>query len=560
MHDATNKILQSIDEINLKVNRNSKFTEELVKSLSRQIKIVGNYLGLDDEELIIWWSMFVNLTVMHTSVSFDDIASFLHLNTVKVMSFAPTFDKLIGLKILRRERSDGRRRRRPDRLTTFNYFVPSNIINSLTRNEATLPTVTKGNLTKYQILDIVYNLVVNDMSNELLTYDGLVEEIEQLFADNPDNKFLNLVSSYHLPIEDQIVLFISCCEMTDNSSVDLTKLFRILYSDVETQMMARKKFLRSETKLQQLELVDLKTDTFKSDREVELTEKGRNVFFSEDLEFFMKNEVVNQKDLILHESIQEKPLFYNEEDKKNLDFLTQLLLPENRILEKMQKMQTRPQVMILLSGMPGIGKSEFVLQLARRTKRDVKRVDLSEVKSHFYSDSEKLTAKIFRDYASLYKVKEIKPIMYIDEIDGWLGQRSIGGSSAVDSTEHAIQSILLMLLSEFEGILVGCTNIHKRLDPSYMRRFGFKYEIHLPNEDTRVNLWKDRLPNLTDEQVLYLAHRHNLAGGSIDNVCRKIVLTQLVYETSPDLQQIDQFCFEEFLDRPNEKRKIGYLG
>jgi SpoVK/Ycf46/Vps4 family AAA+-type ATPase len=398
------------------------------------------------------------------------------------------------------------------------------------------------------------------MNNELLNYQGLVEEIELLYEENPDNKFLNLVKGFHLPIDEQIVLFTSCCEFTDNESVDLTKLFKIIYSDVETQLIARKKFLRSETKLQQLDLVDLKTDNFRSDREVELTEKGRNIFFSEDLEFFMKNEVSNQKDLILHESIQEKSLFYNEEDKKNLDFLTQLLLPENRILEKMERMNTRPQVMVLLSGAPGCGKSEFVMQLARRTNRDIKRIELSEVKSHFFGDSEKLTAKIFRDYAQLYRAKEIKPIMYIDEIDGWLGQRSIGGSSAVDATEHAIQSILLMLLSEFEGILVGCTNIHKRLDPSYMRRFGFKYQIQLPNENTRYLLWKDRLPNLTDEQAVYLANRHRLAGGAIDNICRKIVLTQLVYDNFPDLQQIDQFCSEEFLDKPNEKRKIGYLG
>ena len=501
----------------------------------------------------------VNLTINHTSVSFEDISNFLHVSVVKAMSFVPTLDKLVSLRILRRERSNGRRRRRPDRLNSFNFFVPANIITSLTQNEPNLPSKNKTSLNKYQILDILYNLIINDLNNELLNFQALVDEIEILYEEQPDSIFLNQVKSLHLSIDEQLVLFICCCEFTDNESVDLTKLFKILYPDVENQILFRKKFLKSETKLQQLDIVDLKTDSFKSDREVELTEKGRNLFFADDLEFFMKNETVSAKDLILHETIQEKTLFYNEEDQKNLDFLTQLLLPENRILEKMEKLKSRPQVMILLSGAPGCGKSEFVMQLARRTNRDIKRVELSEVKSHFFGDSEKLTAKIFRDYASLYKAKEIKPIMYIDEIDGWLGRRSIGGSSAVDSTEHAIQSILLMLLSEFEGILVGCTNLHKRLDNSYMRRFGFKYEIHLPNENTRFKLWKDRLPNLTDEQALYLAHRHNLAGGAMDNVCRKIAMTQLVYDTSPDLRQIDQFCVEEFLDKPTEHRKIGYL-
>jgi len=556
--DDASKILKSIDEINEKCFKN-KFTEELVKSLSRQVKIVGKYLGIDDEELIVWWSIMVNLTINHTSVSFDDISSFLHISVVKAMSFVPVYDQLVNLKILRRERSNQRRRRRPERLSTFSYFVPADIITSLTRNETILPARTKSNLSKYQILDIVYNLVVNDMSNELLNYQTLCEEIEQLFEENPESKFLNQIKGCHLPIDEIIVLFLTCCEFTDNESVNLTSLFRLLYSDVESQIKARKRFLKSETKLQQLDLVDLKTDTFKSDREVELTEKGRNIFFADDLEFFMKNEIVSQKDLILHESIQEKALYYNEDDRKNMDFLTQLILPENRVLEKMVDMKLRPQIMVILTGKPGVGKSEFVYQIGRKTGRNIKRVDISDTKSHFYGDSEKITKKIFKDFDLLRKSSEVEPILFLNEMDGWLGQRSIGGSSAADSTDNAIQSILLQLLEEFSGILIGCTNIHQRLDASYMRRFGFKYEIHLPDEKTRFLLWKDKLPTLTDEQAKYLSDRHKLSGGMIDNVSRKVVMTQLISNSIPNLREIDQFCLEEFLDKPNEKRRIGYL-
>ena len=233
--------------------------------------------------------------------------------------------------------------------------------------------------------------------------------------------------------------------------------------------------------------------------------------------------------------------------------------PENKVLEKMRDLRIRPQVMVLVNGGPGVGKTEFVYQVARQTGRNIKRIELSDTKSHFYSDSEKLTVKVFRDFSLLRKSSEVEPILFINEIDGWLGQRSIGGASAVDQTENSIQSILLQQLEEFEGILFGCTNIWKRLDSSYMRRFGFKYEIHPPDESTRFLLWKDKLPTLTDEQAKYLSERHQLTGGTIDNICRKVIMSQIIYNSIPNLSEIDEFCQQEFLEKPMEKRRIGYL-
>ena len=304
MEDGSNKILKSIDEI-CENGFKKKFSNEFCKSVSLQGKVVDNYLGIKNDRLSIWWSIFFNLTINHTSVSFEDISNFLHVSVVKVMSFVSEFDSLVGLKLLRRERSNSRRRKRPDRLNTSNYFVPADIILALMRNEATLPARTKSNLNKYQILDIIYNLIVNDMDNDLLNFQGLCDEIELIFEENPDSTFLNLVRGFHLTIEDQIILFTTCCEFTDNESVDLTRLLKILYPDVETQILVRKQFLKSESKLQKLDLVDLKTDNFRSDREVQLTENGKKVFFSDDIEFLMKQDIICQKDLILYDSIPE---------------------------------------------------------------------------------------------------------------------------------------------------------------------------------------------------------------------------------------------------------------
>ena len=52
VNDEKNLTLKSIDEINGKFYKN-KFSDELIKTLSHQTEIIGKYLGIDDEELIV---------------------------------------------------------------------------------------------------------------------------------------------------------------------------------------------------------------------------------------------------------------------------------------------------------------------------------------------------------------------------------------------------------------------------------------------------------------------------------------------------------------------------
>jgi SpoVK/Ycf46/Vps4 family AAA+-type ATPase len=227
----------------------------------------------------------------------------------------------------------------------------------------------------------------------------------------------------------------------------------------------------------------------------------------------------------------------------------------------MIEMALRPQIMVLIHGLPGTGKTEFVYQVARSTGRNIKRVEISETKNHFFGNSEKLTLKIFRDFATLRQSTDtdIEPILFVNEIDGWLGQRTIGGNSSIDQTQNSIQSIILQNFEEFEGILFGCCNLINRLDTSYMRRFGFKIELKLPDQECRYNIFRSRLPDLPNDQLHFLSETYQLSGGMIDNVIRKISMKQILTGSNPDLKQIEEFCLEEFIVNPFEKRGIGYL-
>ena len=98
---------------------------------------------------------------------------------------------------------------------------------------------------------------------------------------------------------------------------------------------------------------------------------------------------------------------------------------------------------ILLFGAPGTGKTETVYQLAKSSGREIMKVEISQSKSMWFGESEKLIKKIFRDYADLAKQNELTPILLFNEADAILSSRKTNNASAVSQTENAIQNILL---------------------------------------------------------------------------------------------------------------------
>ena len=73
--------------------------------------------------------------------------------------------------------------------------------------------------------------------------------------------------------------------------------------------------------------------------------------------------------------------------------------------DKFKKMQLRLKeksmpigITAILHGVPGTGKTESVYQLAKESGRNIFKVDISETKSMWFGESQKLVKKIFTEY------------------------------------------------------------------------------------------------------------------------------------------------------------------
>lgn len=551
-----NTLIEHIDLITRK-GHHSKFSDNFQKSVSESAQFVSTYLGITSERQSIWFSILLSLS-LRTNVDLDDLTNFLECSILNVMKYMEDIDELVKRKIIRRDKHERRRRRGPDRLNSIRIIVPDDVVQSVLRGDSTLPPRTKQNLNKYELLDVFSN-ILQEKEHDMLDYREFIEEVEYLLIEN-DNPFIQQVKRFKLPIDEKIILLHVCSEFVSyESTVDLSRLVKVIFPDTETQLRIRRSFMEMKSHLQRHTLIDLENESFRSDRNICLTTFGMDLFFKEDKDLFIGTQN-HQKNIYLHTDIVQKQLFFSEKERKSLDFLTDLLRPDNyvSVVNRMKDMGLRPGFTILFHGYPGTGKTESVYQISKSTERNIKIIEISETKSKWFGQSERLIKEVFVSYRRLVDTEKITPILLFNEIDGVFGTRKTLGSSSVDQTENSIQNIILDSLDQFTGILFGTTNLTKNLDPAFERRFLYKIFFDKPESQTRSFIWRSKIPFLNDEECLKLSEKYDCSGGQIDNIQKKSVMKEILTGLKPTLSEIEEYCEEEFLRKKTQYRKIGF--
>ena len=209
-------------------------------------------------------------------------------------------------------------------------------------------------------------------------------------------------------------------------------------------------------------------------------------------------------------------------------------------------------------GAPGTGKTESVLQLARKTGRGIMIVDVPNLRDKYVGETEKNTKAIFDKYRKLCKNSKLAPILLFNEADAVLCKRNEGAATAVDKMENAMQNIILQEMENLEGIMIATTNLTGNLDTAFERRFLYKIEFPKPTPNESKHIWHSMLPELTEDESLELAKQYSFSGGQIENIARKqLVNAVLTGEDKVDLETIQEACKTESFKTSTPKR-IGF--
>jgi len=533
--------------------KNSKLKPSTLKSVGDDLKNLGQYLTVNENQALIFSVIFgLQMNVSH-GLQMSDISRFLDVNFLDLMVYKTDIDLLISRRFIH---TRGVSKRSSVPFENLIFSIDNETLNSVFMNSVISEPKPEKKIDICAFVGKVHDIIQLRTNEEICTYEvfSLVKELEQ---DNAQLNMIQELTTLNLNIEDRVLFYEVCDDLPIRGKTEISSMLNSIYDEIDERFSKMLELKDQNNNLMKYDLIRICPRYFVSDSDLELTEKGIKLFLGPNASLFLKK---NSNNLIQVDKIASKPLFYNENLDKQVRFIQESLQNDKfaNMQERLVQMAMPKGVAAIFYGEPGTGKTETAYQLAKLTGRNILHVDISQSKSMWFGESEKIIKEIFTNYATLCKSCEIKPILLFNEADALFGKRKDGNASCVAQTENTIQNIILEEMEKLEGILIATTNLNQNLDAAFERRFLFKIKFEKPSVEAKQKIWQSKMDWLSETDVMQLAANYSFSGGEIDNVVRKATMEEVLNGVKPNMQQLISFCdTEKFASKAGTKR-LGF--
>lgn len=536
-------LLQAIERV-VETAKDSKLSDQFMLKAAPEIGLLADRYGITERQAVLFC---VCMEKGPRHVDYDDLANYLDVSHIKILSYASDIDALVHRRMLRYRDANNE--------DTFDVPIP--VIKALKHNEVyELPPRTGLNCAEvFELLDQWFE----DLDNDAISIGELQEELQTLFDDNKQVGFVHKLSEYGLHKDEEALVTFFCHRLVNEDDDDirfgqLEDLF-----DSKAEFNNAKAELRSgEHRLLKKQIIEYRCENgIANNTRFKLTESAKRTLLAE-----MKINEVAEKlaDVLDSCELTEKTLFFPKDIQRQVEELASFLMPENyqKIQERMKEKGFRNGFACLFYGSPGTGKTETVYQLARKTGRNIMVVDVPQLKSMWVGQSEKNVKALFDRYREQVKKAKVTPILLFNEADAIIGKRMDGAVNAVDKMENSLQNIILQEMEALDGIMIATTNLQQNMDKAFERRFLYKIKFEKPTEEARASIWQSMIPELGELDVHTLASKYDFSGGQIENIARHFAIDTILHGNNEDvLPMLIRHCDSERLDEKEVKR-IGF--
>ena len=137
-------------------------------------------------------------------------------------------------------------------------------------------------------------------------------------------------------------------------------------------------------------------------------------------------------------------------------------------------------------------------------------------------------------------------ILSFDEADALFGKRS-ETKDAHDRYANQEVAYLLQRIESFDGVVILASNLHRNLDEAFLRRFEAVVYFPPPRAEERLRLWREGFSPRADVKadLERLAREHELTGGAIINVIRKVSLAAIARGGQGDREAVASEAAED---------------
>jgi len=466
-------LLEIIERIIEKV-KEKKFSDKSVQNAMPMMIELGQRMDLTPIQALLF-SAFVNFCD-DDNLTKKDLAEFFDCPSIRVMRYSKDIDVLIEKDYIRQRNK-------------MYYFVPQKTIDALENNSIPQPNLYES-MDAETFMDtfcaLLGELDCSDINQSLweCEFNNLCKS----------NKHLKIVKAFDGLQSEGNELLLFC--------VLLMRYFK--YNDEHNCRYDIEDYFDDERQFNTLlravgmDVLPIKLNGYIgfgfADGQVDtaswtITEKTKKEFLSD---YNICNKRALPSDVKSPEDIVEKELFYNESTTQQINQLAALLSVDrfHQIQQQLESHGMRKGFACIFYGYPGTGKTETVLQLAKRTNRSIMQVEISALRSKWVGETESNVKAVFESYRRICKMLSPEPILLFNEADAVLCTRQEGAVNSVDKMENAMQNIILQEMETLEGIMIATTNLTGNLDKAFERRFLYKIEFQKPTAEESKYIWQ----------------------------------------------------------------------
>ena len=526
--------------------KESHLDADFYKKAAKPLKYIS-----EKQNISIGASIMMSLFIDNSSdnsITISDFAKHIDCSMTKIIRFMNDIEVLEQRGMIACSRS-GR---------SISYRVPMETIDAFRRDEAFVPRKISG----LSIFDLfgMFDEIFEMRDDGELSYDLTKQRIMTLLENNNHLIFVQKLKSFNFDERDEVLLVLFSHLFVNKNddnigSHDLVFLYERSYE----KSLLKSRLSSGMHILQETKMIEFNNeDGFVNGDSYRMTWMAKQVLFPE-LNLASMNQNKSGGNLIKHQEITEKQLFYDNDVTSQVENLRQLLEEQhyNEICKRLKDQGYRSGFTCLFYGAPGTGKTETVLQLARQTGRDIMQVNIPEIKSMWVGESEKNIKHLFDNYRMKAEKMDVTPILLFNEADAIIGKRQEGAERAVDKMENSIQNIILQEMETLNGIMIATTNLAQNMDKAFERRFLYKIKFNKPSLEARMSIWHEMLPSLSDSDIAALAKKYDFSGGQIENIARHYAIDGILHgENSISLETLMSHCNNERLGQ----REIGKIG
>ena len=538
----------SLDRIYKKVNAEG-LGEGTSHELETDIQAVADRFGISPKAAVLLPAILENS--FKNGCDDDDLSGYVGCSNIEFIGFRGAIREMEDRDIINRRTGRGNR-----------YVVSRETLRAVEKDTEFVP-MKKTELSADELFTR-FRIVYADFMRDNIDSERLLEELMALIDGNPQLEFCRRAAealSNPSFCDTEKRFFLTLCHRYvshGDASVPIEKLMAFT-EFMEDDQRIRRTLSCQRSDLQRSGLVTFGGDDgFQDTDSLALSDEVKRTFFTEVTP--AKASATSHRDLIPCSAIMPRELFYDGKVAEQMERLASLLEPEHfaGVQERLSEMGMRKGFAVLFTGGAGCGKTAGAYELARRTGRDVFAVDMSQLKSKWVGDSEKIVKGVFTTYRQMCRTRDLAPILLFNEADAIFSKRMENPQDSVDQMMNAIQNICLEAIENLDGILIATTNLAANFcDDAFARRFLFKVEFEKPDAPTRARIWRSMLDDISEEEALTLASRYDFSGGNIENIARKAAVGYVLSGKKADIGELTRYCDEENLSSRGARR-IGF--